>query len=247
MAVSEEFGIEAFLIYDRPINSDMFCEIFDLLDRRGTRWKLLGDSASWHRSNFTTNQLNLRGGKTMSHSLISVPILNPIENCFNVCKNNFKRQKLNRIQNNQRLITKEMVKNCVYDLKKDVVKNLCRAGWKRWSQDSFKLAVPEFFKWILIIWKLKLRNRIGIPLNIITLKLLKPNQKPWTLILWISHRWTGWWEKSCTVLRIMTTFLAISVRNNFKWLPIYYYFSWQGGSTKSIGFEIILYWRFRRK
>jgi hypothetical protein len=35
MAVSREFGLEGYLLYDRPINSEEFCQIFDLIDRQG--------------------------------------------------------------------------------------------------------------------------------------------------------------------------------------------------------------------
>jgi hypothetical protein len=69
----------------------MFCQIFDLIDRKGDRWHLFGDSASWMKSHYTTNKLNERGGKVMSNNLISVPILNPILAAFSGMKNNFKR------------------------------------------------------------------------------------------------------------------------------------------------------------
>ena len=47
MAVSRENGLEAYLIYNSPLTSKTFIEIFDELDKKGKQWKLFGDNTSW--------------------------------------------------------------------------------------------------------------------------------------------------------------------------------------------------------
>lgn len=54
VAISEEFGIEAFRIHNDPITSKSFIKIFDEIDRNGTDYHCLADGASWHSSKFTT-------------------------------------------------------------------------------------------------------------------------------------------------------------------------------------------------
>ena len=81
MAVSRENGLEAYLIYDSPLTSKTFVEIFDELDKKGKHWKLFGDNASWQKSKITTNELAKRG-KKMSYNLVKFPQLNPIEVVF---------------------------------------------------------------------------------------------------------------------------------------------------------------------
>jgi hypothetical protein len=73
MAISEENGVEAYKIYDSPICSSTFCEIFkDIDDAHGAQWHGFADSGSWHKSKYTNRMLMERGTK-LSINLVAQP------------------------------------------------------------------------------------------------------------------------------------------------------------------------------
>lgn len=96
MAVSKEFGLEAYQIFDEPITSETFVQIFNEINKNGTNYTGLCDNGSWHKSKYTRNILMTCGMK-LCYNLVKFPVLNPIENVFSVLKNTFKRHKLNLI------------------------------------------------------------------------------------------------------------------------------------------------------
>lgn len=80
-AVSEEFGLEASIIFDQPIDSKMFVQIYDQIKSYGEDFVMFGDNATWHNSKFTKAFLKARQSDII-FNLPYLPIMNPIETVF---------------------------------------------------------------------------------------------------------------------------------------------------------------------
>lgn len=74
-----EHGVEGFIIYRNHINSKMFVEIIDLIEKNGKNYVLLGDNATIHNSNYTKRCLKEKKVDFI-YSVPYQPELNPIEN-----------------------------------------------------------------------------------------------------------------------------------------------------------------------
>ena len=98
-AISAENGLEAAILFDDHINSQMFCEILQPVASFGSNFVFFGDNASIHDNGYSRKKLKNYQSK-MIFNIKSMPILNPIERCFLQMKTLFKGIRLNRYQNN---------------------------------------------------------------------------------------------------------------------------------------------------
>ena len=57
MAVSAEFGLEGWCLFDRPINSAKYCQVFEMILNQGKNFVVFADNASIHNSKYTKNYL----------------------------------------------------------------------------------------------------------------------------------------------------------------------------------------------
>ncbi len=48
--ISEEWGLEGYILTPLNINSNIFLSILNVFDRNGKDYTVLGDNASWHKS-----------------------------------------------------------------------------------------------------------------------------------------------------------------------------------------------------
>jgi transposase len=92
-AVSQEFGLEGYLLFEQSVNSEKFILILAEIERNGPNYKLLGDNASWHRSKITMKALQDKQ-KFMVFNGPYSPTLNPIELVFRIVKCHYKHRKL---------------------------------------------------------------------------------------------------------------------------------------------------------
>jgi len=114
-AVSEQHGVEAWLMYSRPINSAMFSKIIDEIKENGDRFVMFGDNCSIYKSKKTIKIIKQKKTEII-FNIPYMPILNPIERVFSIIKNKYKRLKMNRYQNNQKLDTVDLIEDAMESL-----------------------------------------------------------------------------------------------------------------------------------
>ena len=114
-AVSKQHGVEAWLMYSRPINSAMFSKIIDEIKENGDRFVMFGDNCSIHKSKKTIKIIKQKKTEII-FNIPYMPILNPIERVFSIIKNKYKRLKMNRYQNNQKLDTVDLIEDAMESL-----------------------------------------------------------------------------------------------------------------------------------
>ena len=78
VAASAEFGLEAAILFEKAIDSEMFCSILRDLKKFGENFVLFGDNASYHKSHYTRKKY--AAFKTsMIFNIVATPLLNPCE------------------------------------------------------------------------------------------------------------------------------------------------------------------------
>lgn len=99
-AVSVDQGLDHLCTYNCALNGEMFARfIKDLHAVRGRKkFALFLDNASFHKTNLVRDAAEELGIRLIWNVPYS-PEYNPIESCFSVVKNHFKRARLNAMVN----------------------------------------------------------------------------------------------------------------------------------------------------
>ena len=81
MAVSRDFGFEGSRIFNKPLDSEMFCEILADILKNGRNCVVFADNATIHTSSLTKKAFD-NENIPMMYNLPYCPALNPIEMVF---------------------------------------------------------------------------------------------------------------------------------------------------------------------
>ena len=85
-AVSMQFGLEAYLLFNNRIDSTMFLQLVpEIKSKFGGNFALFMDNASYHKSEIVRKCL-LEANVPAIYNLVATPVLNPIEQYFGVLK-----------------------------------------------------------------------------------------------------------------------------------------------------------------
>ena len=109
-AISLEEGLEHYGIYKTPFRQDSFIDYLENLciANKHTKIAVMMDNASNHK----TEAVNLKMAELGIPSIYNVPYqpdLNPTEACFSKLKNFYKRNRLNKLVNEEELDVKALI------------------------------------------------------------------------------------------------------------------------------------------
>ena len=144
-AISEEKGLEAWLLLDRPVNQFSFCSIIPKIKRNGARFVLAGDNCKIHLSRYSEERYRAHN----SRFIALVPWeseLNPIEVYFLAIKTVFKLFKLNQIIQKKKK-PHQLIREAMRAISQVTVRRIAEKGYYPvWT------SVQHFLKSICRIW-----------------------------------------------------------------------------------------------
>ena len=110
LAISEENGLEHFRIFEKSVDTEKFVEYLDELyvENKHDQISLFADNLSVHRAHVVREKLQELDIE-MVFNLPYQPDLNPSESAISIIKNYYKRQKLNKLVNEEEVNHKELI------------------------------------------------------------------------------------------------------------------------------------------
>ena len=130
--ISAEKGLIYVKTYKESLNNQSFGDhVLQVYNRMGQHpFALFMDGASYHKEKSLTERLQ----QLNIESIINAPYLpeyNPIEGCFSIVKNYFKRKRLNRIINERHYSTQLLITESFSQLSKMKINNMIDHAYQK--------------------------------------------------------------------------------------------------------------------